>query len=152
MGDCAGGQLTRLFPCLAVRQVCPRYALPFAGCLLLRLHSAQRGRKQGLCLEDLAPVCPFSTDMSCPSWSVLEWTLTTFPLPPSAVLQLAALGPCVELRGAHCHPAGKQKPGPERRAVPSSLTSSIPCLGLGWVAARLQNRFTSPQWTEWFRL
>lgn len=84
----------------------------------------------------------------------LEWTLTTSPLLPSTVLQLAGAGWVQRRKPVQsCVVPVVTHPGNRSQGLRGErLFNIIPCLGQGWLAARLQNRFTSPQWTEWFRL
>lgn len=127
-----------LLPTLVLAYLCCRYAL----CALCRLSLEvfltvlREAGSRGLCLESLAPVCPFLTGSALIAVS----TLTTSPLLPGAAGR-------DWLCGARPHPAWKQKPGPERRVVPGSSASSP-----AWGRAGCQNHCTSLQRTEWFRL
>lgn len=119
-----GRQLTGLLPTLILVCLCCSYA-PSALCRLSLevFHTLLReagSRRVWL-------LCVLSRQIRAPLPGVDTYHV---PSPPQCCAAAgrgwlgAAPGPCAELHGAPCHPAWKQKPGPERRVVPGSLTSS----------------------------
>lgn len=73
VGGCTelGGQLTWLLPTLILVCLCCR-CVPSALCRLsleVFLTLLRQAGSRGLCLEGLAPVCPFPTGMALLSWS-----------------------------------------------------------------------------------
>lgn len=130
-----GGQLlpTLILICLCCRCVlCALCRLSLEVFLTLLREAGSRGP----CLEGLAPVHPFLTGMRPHSWG------GHLPHPLSSLVLLAGAGSMVPVLTQ----PGSRSQG--LRAVPGSSASS-PAWGR---AARLQNRCTSLQRTEWFGL
>lgn len=131
-----GGQLTWLLPMLILVCLCCRYALSALCRLSFEVFlTLLRGQKAGDYAWRVWLLCVLSRQI-CPPLPGADTYHVPFPPQHRAAAGRGWLGtapgPCVELRGARCHPAWKQKPGPERRAAPGSFTSSPAWGRAGW--------------------